>query len=370
MNKNFMLRYKNQGRKAPEYSVMQKCSSCRKSSVCKLNVNGFSDLCKVSTERGLPLPFNYEWESELDVKMSPEHEEGKALPHDALKKDLVKFVECDSEHGRKVEIFEYYETGEKVKKRVKGYAEIVPLERQEFKDKTIFPERFPEPLMCEEFCDSHGNCRLRETGFDELCKFHARLGKLVKKHSERFRKEEHEPVIWVKSSARSVYVDDYESNWRTDRNGEYTHYVDPRLVPEIALSHWGSSDSEMTEPEFESSDLKDDVRQIGDKTAVRFIPQFIFAPAKPVWHSIVKCEGKGIPYLKLIKYPSIKPVACRVELRGGYVVPLGHVANTLKIITKADKKRLRDYSATVKELKPFVGEERAKDMARRKMASV
>jgi len=61
----------------------------------------------------------------------------------------------------------------------KPAVEVITLERQEFKDKTIYPKGFPVSVMCVEFCEKHSQCNLRGSGFDDLCKNHHKLSKLV-----------------------------------------------------------------------------------------------------------------------------------------------------------------------------------------------
>jgi hypothetical protein len=148
--------------------------------------------------------------------------------------------------GRLVEVYDYVQSGDKMKRKVAGHALLIPLERQEFPTKTVFPKKFSLPIVCSEFCDKINRCNLRENGFSDLCKHSHLLGTLVKASPVKFRRharEKRAPVIWVKSSLRSVWLDDYESSWKTDRFGNYSHYTNPKLVPDTALAHKRTEDS-------------------------------------------------------------------------------------------------------------------------------
>jgi hypothetical protein len=123
---------------------------------------------------------------------------------------------------------------------------LVKMPRFEGKQVTIFPRKFPVPVICSELCGKVDRCNLRENGFSDLCKHSHLLGTLVKASPAKFRRharEERAPVIWVKSSSRSVWLDDHESNWKTDRFGNYSHYTNPKLVPHTALVHERTEDS-------------------------------------------------------------------------------------------------------------------------------
>jgi hypothetical protein len=80
--------------------------------------------------------------------------------------------------------------------------EVITLERQKFKDKTIYPKGFPIPVVCAEFCENVKKCNLRGSGFDDLCKYRHKIGKLV------------HPVD-VKWSVRFNMQKDYEQKSKT-----------------------------------------------------------------------------------------------------------------------------------------------------------
>jgi len=286
-------------------------------------------------------PKNFEWEAHMDCLMAPPEQ------------PLEAQVPARDEHpGRLVDMYDYVPSGEKMKKVVVGHAELIPLERQEFPTKTIFPPEFPAPVICREFCDKHSKCHLREEGIGDLCKSHDKFGKLV------------HPVD-LKWSA-----------WNEFRNRppktEFVHSTRTGTAPEIALAHWGSPDTQMSEDNSQEEYVspQEQAHEFGDKDAVRFVPAYIFGPGKPEWRYIVAFSRQGFPHKRMIKYPSIRPIACRVELRNGYVVPAGKAGSSLKITTRADKKRARAFVAIRKELTPYVGAERAGKMAGQQVAAM
>lgn len=107
---------------------------------------------------------------------------------------------------QRVPVYEYYEDGDKVKKKVTGYAEIVPRE-------------------------------------------------VVQIDNLPFEKEHHEPVIWVKSTLPTINRNDGELNLRATRKARHRVYrdVDPRLVPETAYSH------DRTEDNFGDEEMGNDM---------------------------------------------------------------------------------------------------------------
>jgi len=260
----------------------------------------------------------------------------------------------DEHPGRLVDMYDYVPSGEKMKKVVVGHAELIPLERQEFPTKTIFPPEFPVPVVCQEFCDKHSKCHLREEGISDLCKNHNKFGKLV------------HPVN-LKWSAWN------EFRTRLPKT-LFVHSTRTGTAPEIALANWGAPDAPMYEnnngdgDEYESP--QEQAREFGDKDAVRFVPAYIFGPGKPEWRYMTGFDKQGFPYKKMVKYPSIRPIACRVKLQDGYVIPVGKAARSLKITTRADKKRMRAYSAIKKELTQYVGADRAGKMAGQQVAAM
>lgn len=114
--------------------------------------------------------------------------------------------------------------------------ELVKLPHKKFTEKTIGVMDALKPLVCREFCEKSKSCKLIENGFGDLCKHHDRHGILVKRVPPKPSHEPRPKVRWIKSAARSIWLDDYESNWKTDANGSYIKYTDPRMVPEAELA--------------------------------------------------------------------------------------------------------------------------------------
>jgi len=286
---------------------------------------------------------NFEWEAHMDCLMAP--------PEQPQEQALTR-----EEHpGRLVEVYDYVPSGDKMKKKVIGHAELIPMVHKDFPSKTIFPPDFPTPVVCAEFCDKTTKCHLRQEGIGDLCKNAGRFGKLVHR------------------------VDLKWSAWNEFRNmppkTEFVHSTIRGTVPEIALAHWGSPDAQMNDSDSANGNDEyvspnEQAREYGDKDEVQFIPAFIFASGKPEWRYMVAFDKQGFPYRKWVKYPSIRPVACRVELHNGYVVPTGRAACSVKITTRADKKRMRAYSAIKKELTQYVSAERAGKMAGQQVAAM
>jgi len=86
----------------------------------------------------------------------------------------------NKEINLKVEVFSYFESGDKIKRKVTGYAELVPRENIKTETKTVMPEDIMKPLVCREFCDKNKACHLIENGFGDLCKHHSKHGIMVK----------------------------------------------------------------------------------------------------------------------------------------------------------------------------------------------
>lgn len=100
--------------------------------------------------------------------------------------------------------------------------EVISLERGDFKDMTIYPKGFPVPLVCTESCDKVDICKLRGTGFDDLCKHHNKLGELVHEVHLRYPKTTIKIDPWVKSPSPSRMRD----------NSKYLGCYDPENVME------------------------------------------------------------------------------------------------------------------------------------------
>ncbi|NJD78257.1 MAG: hypothetical protein FIB08_14390 [Candidatus Methanoperedens sp.] len=103
--------------------------------------------------------------------------------------------------------------------------EVITLERQKFQDKTIYPKGFPVPVVCSDFCDKVNRCNLRGSGFEDLCKHHNKLGKLVYpvdiKWSVRFNMQKD-----LELKAKTTFVKSHVSG----------------IIPEIALAHERTED--------------------------------------------------------------------------------------------------------------------------------
>lgn len=117
--------------------------------------------------------------------------------------------------------------------------ELVKLPHEKFPEKTIGVEDVLKPLVCSEFCEKSKNCKLIDNGFADLCKHHDKHGIMVKRFSPKPSCEPRPKIKWAKSAARSIWLDDYESNWKTDADGSYIKFTDPRMVPEAALAVTG-----------------------------------------------------------------------------------------------------------------------------------
>lgn len=130
------------------------------------------------------------------------------------------------ETGRSVDVYDYVQSGDRMKRVVAGHALLIPMEHQEFPSKTIFPEKFPVPIVCSEFCGKVNQCNLRENGFSDLCKHSDKLGKLVMpvdiKWSIRFNLKKYREL-----KARMQFA-------KSSISG---------TIPEIALAHERTEDS-------------------------------------------------------------------------------------------------------------------------------
>ena len=280
---------------------------------------------------------DFEWEAHMDCLLAPPQEGNTPSP--SRKDEEVTF------HSYKG----YFKNHKPVEETVT----VVRMEHKKFPAKTIFPPEFPTPVVCQEFCDKTARCHLREEGIGDLCKNNSKFGKLVHPVNLKWS-------AWHKFRTKLPKT-------------QFVHSTRTGTAPEIALAHWGSPDAQMNEDnngDDEYVSPQEQAREFGDKDAVRFVPAYIFASGKPEWRAIVKEDKTGFPYTKLVKYPSIRPIACRVELRNGYVIPQGRAASSLKITTRADKKRMRAYSAIKKELTAYVGAERAGKMAGQQVAAM
>ncbi len=141
-----------------------------------------------------------------------------ALSHSSLHEGADK--------GRSVEVYDYVQSGDRIKRVVTGHALLIPLERREFPTKTVFPRKFPMPVVCSEFCGKDDRCNLRENGFSDLCRYHHKLGKLV-------------VPVNVKWFVRFNLKKDQELKART----QFTKSSISGTIPVIALSHERTEDN-------------------------------------------------------------------------------------------------------------------------------
>ncbi len=277
-------------------------------------------------------------------------------------------------------------SGKTSPKSYKPASEVIALERKEFPTRSIFPEKFPVPVVCSEFCGKVDRCNLRENGFSDLCKHNHLLGTLVKASPAKFRRharEERSPVIWVKSSSRSMWLDDHESNWKTDRFGNYSHYTNPKLVPHTALVHERTEDSSFAayssqkfldtydDPE-EGCELEYtmDTGMISpDKSQAGLVPSFIYRTTyrekrillgfenrrvqrvyskiermwfiqngKPVYAEVevskVTEYTESMPVYKWIRQPTLRPIGC-------YLKPMKVIGSTT-VMTRKEQRFFND----------------------------
>ena len=159
--------------------------------------------------------------------------------------------------------------------------------------------------------------------------------------------------------------------YKEDPNTSRFIYVgDDNMIRESELEC--KTESEDFSPDDLYVSPQQEARERGDRNAVGFVPAFMFGPGKPAWRQVI-ADGNDrhhSPYLKWVKYPSIRPIGCRVEIRNGYALPVGKVGSITRIKTRADKKRALEFNAIKQELKPFVGVERAGKMAAQQVAAM
>lgn len=118
------------------------------------------------------------------------------------------------------------------------------LENNTFPRVTRFGKNFAQPIVCMGriatkdgrilSCGKGDACKLIEQGLQDLCKFGIATKTLVTPHHMRI-KESWVPRILIKSTRRSVWLDDHEENWVPDKEGVLSFYRDPRLISETAL---------------------------------------------------------------------------------------------------------------------------------------
>jgi hypothetical protein len=266
--------------------------------------------------------------------------------------------------GRSVEVYDYVQSGDKMKRKVVGHALLIPMERQEFPSKTVFPQKFPVPVMCAEFCDKVSRCNLRGSGFDDLCKNHHKLGKLV------------HPVD-VKWSVRFNMKKNFEDKAKT----KFVKSAISVLVPEIALAHERTEDKTFAAYSatsfLESFDEPQDGCELEytmdtgmvspEKSQQGFVPSFLYRTiyrdrkvllgfdAKRVEKTYAEEEQKWVfyppagkfimttkkvirtisyreevPVYKWIRIPTLRPIGCYLNR--------GKIVGSSTIVTRKDRK--------------------------------
>ncbi len=250
----------------------------------------------------------------------------------------------------------------------KPASEVIALERKEFPARTIFPEKFPVPIVCSEFCGKVDRCRLRENGFYDLCMHHHKLGKLVM------------PVN-IKWSVRFNIKKDLELKART----QFAKSSISGTIPEIALSHERTEDctfSAHSSQEFlDAYDAPEDGHELEytmdtgmvspDKSQAGAVPSLMYRTifrdrrillgfkSKTVEKTYIETErnwvynsSKGgfvlttrevfrttnyredIPVYKWIRLPTLRPIGC-------YLKPV-KVVGSITVMTRKERKFYQD----------------------------
>ena len=275
-----------------------------------------------------------------------------------------------SSEGRTIEVYDYVQSGDKMKRKVVGHAMLIAMERKEFPVKTVFPQKFPVPVVCSEYCEKVKRCNLRGSGFEDLCKYHHKLGKLVM------------PVD-IKWSVRFNMQKDLELKEKT----MFTKSAISGIIPEIALAHERTEDK--TFAAYSSQQFLDtwDDPQDGceleytmdtgmsspDKSQAAFVPSFLYRivyrdrkvllgfEAKRVEKTYVETERKwerdtasgnfsyrevpvvktisyrdDVPVYKWIRIPTLRPIGCYLNR--------GKVVGSSTIVTRKERKFGQDRS--------------------------
>jgi hypothetical protein len=305
---------------------------------------------------------------------------------DPLKEDLVNYCtgeNCNREapfalshsslyegtdKGRSMEVYDYVQSGDRMKRLVAGHALLIPLERREFPTKTVFPKKFPVPIVCSDFCSKDDRCNLRENGFSDLCRYRHKLGKLVM------------PVN-VKWSVRFNIRKDQELKART----QFAKSSISGTIPEIALSHERTEDN--TFAAYSSQEFLDahddpedgheleytmDIGMVSqDKSQAGTVPSFMYRTTyrdrrillgfetRRVEKTYVETESKwvyypsygrfilstkkvirttsyreDVPVYKWIQLPTMRPIGC-------YLKPMKVIGSTT-VMTRKEQKFYND----------------------------
>ena len=284
-----------------------------------------------------------------------------ALSHSSLHEGADK--------GRSVEVYDYVQSGDRIKRVVTGHALLIPLERKEFPTKTVFPRKFPMPVVCSEFCGKDDRCKLRENGFSDLCRYRHKLGKLVM------------PVN-VKWFVQFNLKKDQELKART----QFAKSSISGTIPEIALSHERTEDSTFaaySSQEFlDACDDPEDGHELEytmdtgmvspDKSQAGVIPSFMYRityrdrrillgfETRRVEKTYVETESKwgyyppygrfllstkkvlrttsymeDVPVYKWIRLPTLRPIGC-------YLKPMKVIGSTT-IVTRKEQMFYNDW---------------------------
>ncbi len=300
-----------------------------------------------------------------------------------LRKDLV-----NAEKGRSVEVYDYVQSGDKMKRVVTGQALLIPLERKEFPAKTVFPGKFPVPVVCSDFCGKDGRCKLRENGFSDLCRYRHKLGKLVM-------------PVGLKWSARFNMRKDQELKART----QFARSSISGTIPEIALSHERTGDSTFAAYSLQAFlDSYDDPEEgheleytmdtgmvSREKSQAGSVPSFIYRTTyrdrrvligfetKRVEKTYVETERRWIyypaygrfilstrkvirttsyreevPIYRWIRIPTLRPIGCLLKQV--------KVVGSTTVVTRKEQKFYADRREERRFFSQFVGKERAAGM--------
>ncbi len=109
-----------------------------------------------------------------------------------------------ADFDRMVEVYDYVQSGDKMKRIVVGKAEIISRDAVHIPKDTT--KGLPAPLVCREFCERSSKCRLVVQGIGDLCGLYRKHhGKLVKPAKIRKIEKTWKPeVMFVKSAPLSL----------------------------------------------------------------------------------------------------------------------------------------------------------------------
>lgn len=179
-------------------------------------------------------------------------------------------------------------------------------------------------------------------------------------------------TAWDMKKGIPVYTWEYRAYKEDPFTPRRIYVGDDANIRESELDHYkdgGYAEDEDSQPELVTpydagldpeEDLVDpenaDIHHSGG-----FVPAFIFRPWYSEYRILVE-DANGNPGYQLMTIPTLRPVACKVDLKDGYVVPRGRYVRLSTIKTKADRKRARARAEERRFLAGFVGKERAREM--------